>query len=224
VTQAGGRLNISFIREFVETFPDIKFYVMYGQTEATARLSYLPPDKLSTKTGSIGKGIPGVTLKVVNDKGEPINPGETGEIIAKGDNIMKGYLNDPEDTANTIRNGWLYTGDLAQIDEDGYIFIVSRKKEIIKVGGVRISPQEIEEVIVTYPGVIGCDIESIPDELLGEAIKATLYVNEDKKDTFSEDLVRKFCASKLSIHKIPQVIAFETKLPFNASGKKSKQT
>ena len=224
VTQAGGRLNISFIREFVETFPDIKFYVMYGQTEATARLSYLPPDKLSTKTGSIGKGIPGVTLKVVNDKGEPINPGETGEIIAKGDNIMKGYLNEPEDTANTIRNGWLYTGDLAQIDEDGYIFIVSRKKEIIKVGGVRISPQEIEEVIVTYPGVIGCDIESIPDELLGEAIKATLYVNEDKKDSFSEDLVRKFCASKLSIHKIPQVIAFETKLPFNASGKKSKQT
>ena len=223
VTQAGGKLHVIFIREFVETFPDIKFYVMYGQTEATARLSYLPPEKLSSKTGSIGKGIPGVTLRVVNDNGEPVKLGETGEIIAKGDNIMQGYLNDPVDTAKAIRDGWLYTGDLAQLDEDGFIFIQSRKKEIIKVGGVRISPQEIEEVIVTYPGVIGCTIESIPDELLGEAIKATVFINEDDKEIFSEDLIRKYCASKLSINKLPKVIVFETTLPYNASGKKVKQ-
>jgi acyl-CoA synthetase (AMP-forming)/AMP-acid ligase II len=159
----------------------------------------------------------------VNDNGEPVKLGETGEIIAKGDNIMQGYLNDPVDTAKAIRDGWLYTGDLAQLDEDGFIFIQSMKNEIIKVGGVRISPQEIEEVIVTYPGVIGCTIESIPDELLGEAIKATVFINEDDKEIFSEDLIRKYCASKLSINKLPKVIVFETTLPYNASGKKVKQ-
>jgi acyl-CoA synthetase (AMP-forming)/AMP-acid ligase II len=222
VTQAGGKLHVTFIREFVETFPDISFFVMYGQTEATARLSYLPPEKLQEKTGSIGKGIPGVILRVVNDKGEPVKPDETGEIIAKGDNIMQGYLNDPEDSAKALQNGWLYTGDLARVDEDGYIYIQSRKKEIIKVGGVRISPQEIEEVIVTYPGVIACSIESISDEILGEAIKATVFINEDNKGDFSEDQIRKHCASKLSINKIPKEIFFETKLPFNASGKKVK--
>ena len=223
VTQAGGKLHVTFIREFVETFPDIDFFVMYGQTEATARLSYLPPDKLSTKFGSIGKGIPGVTLRVVDEHGEPVKPGETGEIIARGDNIMQGYLNEPDDTAKAIRNGWLYTGDLATVDEDGFIFIQSRKKEIIKVGGVRISPQEIEEVIVTYPGVIACSIEAIPDELLGEAIKATLFINELDREILSEDTIRKYCASRLSMNKMPKIIAFETTLPFNASGKKVKK-
>ena len=222
VTQAGGKLHVTFIREFVYSFPEIEFFVMYGQTEATARLSYLPPDKLMSKTGSIGKGIPGVTLRVVDEKGENVKLNETGEIIARGDNIMKGYLNDPDDTAKALKDGWLYTGDLAQVDEEGYIYIQSRKKEIIKVGGVRISPQEIEEVIVTYPGVIACSIESIPDEILGEAIKATIFINEDDKDTLTENEIMKYCASKLSINKVPKTILFETKLPYNASGKKVK--
>ncbi len=224
VTQAGGKLHVTFIKEFVDTFPDIDFYVMYGQTEATARLSFLPPDKLSAKVGSIGKGIPGVILRVVDEHGEQVKPGETGEIIAKGDNIMLGYLNEPDDTAKAIRNGWLYTGDLATVDDDGFIFIQSRKKEIIKVGGVRISPQEIEEVIVTYPGVIACSIEAIPDELLGEAIKATIFINELDKEVLSEEVIRKYCASRLSINKMPKIISFETTLPFNASGKKVKKT
>ncbi len=222
VTQAGGKLHVTFIREFTDSFPEIKFYVMYGQTEATARLSYLPPEKMASKIGSIGKGIPGVTLKVVNEKGETVKPNETGEIIASGDNIMQGYLNDPEDTAKALKDGWLYTGDLAQVDEEGYIYIQSRKKEIIKVGGVRISPQEIEEVIVTYPGVIACSIESIPDEIQGEAIKATVFINEEDKDSLTENEIMKYCASKLSINKVPKTILFETKLPYNASGKKAK--
>ena len=139
-------------------------------------------------SGNLLKYFP-ESLSVINDKGESVKPNETGEIIAKGDNIMQGYLNDPEDSAKVLKEGWLFTGDLAQVDEDGYIFIQSRKKEIIKVGGVRISPQEIEEVIVTYPGVIGCTIESISDELLGEAIKATVFINEDDKDAFTEELI-----------------------------------
>lgn len=222
VTQAGGKLHNAFIEEFTEAFPNIDFIVMYGQTEATARLSYLPPEILKDKLGSMGKGIPGVVLKVVNEKGMEVQPGETGEIIAKGDNIMPGYFEDPESSDSALRDGWLYTGDMATVDEDGYIFIQSRKKEIIKVRGIRISPKEIEEVIVTYPGVIDCTIQAKTDDITGEALKAIVYINDSEKENFTEDVIKQHCASNLAKHKIPQMVEFETKLTFNAAGKKSK--
>jgi acyl-CoA synthetase (AMP-forming)/AMP-acid ligase II len=222
VTQAGGKLHFTFISEFSEAFPDIKFFVMYGQTEATARLSYLPPEELFSKAGSIGRGIPGVALRVVDENFEEVKAGETGEIIAKGDNVMLGYMNDPEETARTIRNGWLFTGDLARIDNEGYIYIQSRKKEIVKVGGVRISLQEIEEAIACFPGIIGCSVESMPDEFLGEALKATVFINEEDKTILTEDIIKKHCSTILSINKIPKLIVFETKLPYNSVGKKVK--
>ncbi len=115
VTQAGGKLHNTFIEEFIKTFPDIKFFVMYGQTEATARLSYLPPEMLPAKIGSCGKGIPGVTLKVVDAEGQPVEPGSTGEIIAYGDNIMPGYYKDETATQQTIKDSWLYTGDMGTV-------------------------------------------------------------------------------------------------------------
>lgn len=222
VTQAGGKLHTAFIQEFMDCFPDIKFNVMYGQTEATARLSYLPPSELKRKLGSIGKGIPGVNLKVVNENGDPVKPGEVGEIIAKGENIMPGYFMDEEATLHAIKNGWLHTGDMATIDEEGYIYIQSRKKEIIKVRGIRISPKEIEEVIVTYPGVIDCTIQAETDEVTGESIKAIVYINETELPNFTEEAIRQHCAGKLSMHKVPQKVVFDTKLTFNLAGKKSK--
>lgn len=222
VTQAGGKLHTVFIREFIEAFPEIRFFVMYGQTEATARLSYLPPSELDRKLGSIGKGIPDVELKVADEHGNPVKPGETGEIVAKGENIMPGYFRDPEATQAALRDGWLHTGDMATVDEDGYIFIQSRKKEIIKVRGYRISPKEIEEAIVTYPGVIDCTIEAEVDEITGESVKAIVFVNEAEKDNFSEEAIKKHCASKLTPYKIPQKVVFESRLTFNTAGKKSK--
>ena len=222
VTQAGGKLHSAFIQEFIDAFPEIDFYVMYGQTEATARLSYLPPELLRRKLGSLGKGIPDVELKVVNEHGKLVKPGETGEIIARGDNIMAGYFKDPETTAETLRNGWLYTGDLATVDEEGYIFMQSRAKEILKVRGVRISPKEIEAVIVAYPGVIDCTISAEQDDITGESLKATVFITEADRDKFSEDEIRGHCAKQLSAVKVPQKVVFDTKLPFNASGKKSK--
>ncbi len=222
VTQAGGKLHNAFIEEFVAAFPNIDFFVMYGQTEATARLSYLPPEMIKEKLGSMGKGIPGVVLKVVNEKGIEVQPGETGEIIAQGDNIMLGYYEDPESSKVTLHNGWLYTGDMATIDEDGYIYIQSRKKEIIKVRGIRISPKEIEEVIVTYPGVIDCTIQAVTDDITGEALKAIVYINDSDKEKFTDDTIKQHCADNLAKHKIPQMVEFETKLSFNAAGKKSK--
>lgn len=222
VSQAGGKLHKAFIEEFITAFPKIDFYVMYGQTEATARLSYLPPSELKEKLGSIGKGIPGVELKVVNEKGDDVKPGEDGEIIARGDNIMSGYFKDEETSSKTIKDGWLCTGDIATVDEDGYIYIQSRQKEIIKVRGIRISPKEIEEVIVTYPGVIDSTIVAETDDITGESIKAIVFINDADKDNFIEDDIKQHCAQQLASHKIPQKVVFETKLTFNAAGKKSK--
>ncbi|HMJ47240.1 MAG TPA: AMP-binding protein [Ferruginibacter sp.] len=219
VTQAGGKLHNTFIEEFIKAFPRIKFFVMYGQTEATARLSYLPPEMLGKKMGSLGKGIPGVELRVADQNGDPVSPGETGEIIARGKNVMSGYFDDKEETGIALRNGWLHTGDLAITDEDGYIYLTAREKEIIKVGGKRVSPKEIEAVIAMLPGVIDCSVVAVEDELLAEGIKATLTVAEDSEN-LSEEFIRNFCATKLAKYKIPTVIDIKKNISLSATGKK----
>ena len=221
VTQAGGKLPNSFIEEFVDSFPEIDFYVMYGQTEATARLSYLEPKELKNKLGSIGRGIPNVKLKVVNQFGEQIRPGEIGEVIANGENIMLGYCKDVETTNKVIRNGWLYTGDLGTVDNDGYIYLTARKKEIIKISGKRVSPKEIEEVLVSFPGVMDCTIESVEDEITGEAIKAIVVLEGNSENIKVEDL-KSYCARKLAIYKVPKIIEFSEELKLNSVGKKIK--
>jgi len=222
VTQAGGKLHNTFITEFTDIFTEVQFFVMYGQTEATSRLSYLPPVILREKLGSLGKGMPGVELKVVDDQGSLIMPGETGEILARGMNVMLGYFEDQESTSDAIRNGWLYTGDLATVDEDGYIYITARKKEIIKVGGQRVSPKEIEEVIEMMTDVIDCTAEAIEDILLGEAIKVTVVVNERGRKITSEDL-KQHCGTRLSSYKVPKYVIFKESMDLSPSGKKLKQ-
>ena len=221
VTQAGGKLHNSFIEEFNNSFPEIDFFVMYGQTEATARLSYLQPKDLIKKLGSIGNGIPGVELKVVNKNFEKVVPGETGEIIARGENIMLGYYNDAKTTNEVIKNGWLFTGDLGTIDEDGYIYITAREKEIIKVFGNRVSPKEIEEVIVSYPGVVDCTIELVSDEITGEAMKAIVVLNNSENNITSE-ILKIYCSKKLAKYKIPKIIEFSDNVKVNSVGKKVK--
>ncbi|MDD4727858.1 MAG: class I adenylate-forming enzyme family protein [Dysgonamonadaceae bacterium] len=219
VTQAGGKLHDAFIEEFTTAFPLVKFFVMYGQTEATARLAYLDPSMLKTKIGSIGKAIPGVTLSIVDIHGNPVAIGEIGEIVAKGDNIMKGYFNDPLETKEVLKNGWLFTGDLGKIDEDGFIFLTSRKKSIMKIGGQRISPKEIEEVIVSITDVIDCTVLSVEDEVLGESIKAKVVINEGGDEEDLRHNILKLCKQKLCHIKVPQIIDFSIKLNVNSSGK-----
>jgi long-chain acyl-CoA synthetase len=223
VTQAGGKLPFIFIDEFRESFPRVKFIVMYGQTEATARLSYLPHDMYEKKKGSIGKGIPGVELKVIDESGEEVKPGETGEVIAKGDNIMKGYFADEEGTKNTLRNGWLFTGDLGTIDDDGYIFLSARKKEIIKVRGKRVSPKEIEAVILEITEVIDCLVEGIEDDVEGELLKATVVIRKDAINLVSSESIISHCSKRLALHKIPHVYDLKQELTISATGKKIKK-
>ena len=219
-TQAGGKLHSVFIDEFTTTLPTKELFIMYGQTEATARLTYLPPEFIKTKISSIGKAIPNVELKIINKNGEITKINEEGELLARGENIMLGYYKDETATNLAIKNGWLHTGDLARIDDDGFIYIVARKKEIIKAGGKRISPKEIEEVILSIPEVIDCTISGYEDDLLGEAIQAIITLNTSINENEIKESILKKCAKNLAFYKIPQRIIFEKTIQMSATGKK----
>jgi len=192
VQQAGGHLAPAFIRELREALPSTQIFVMYGQTEATARLSYVPPGTPDEKIGSIGKAIPGVKLSVVDENGEELLPGQQGEIVAEGANIAIGYWKEPEETAASFRNGKLYTGDLATADEEGFIYIVDRAKDFVKIGGKRTSCRSIEEQLAEFRGVLEVAVIGIPDLVFGEAVKA-FVVPRNCADDLSMQRFRAFC-------------------------------
>ncbi len=205
VTQAGGRLPEVFIVELYEALKGVDIYIMYGQTEATARLSYLPPSQIKNKLGSIGKGIPGTELMILSKKGLPAEIGEVGEIAAKGGNVMKGYFNDEVETKKVLRDGILYTGDLAFKDGDGYIFVVSREKNIIKCAGNRISPREIENTICGIKQVVECAVIGVEDDILGEAVKAFVVLKDSNSGIDSKYIVD-YCMERLPRYKVPKYV------------------
>ena len=218
IQQAGGKLHDALIRELIDSHPLAKIYVMYGQTEATARLSYLPPELLATKLGSIGKGIPGVTLSVVREEdGEPVHPGEIGEIVAMGDNISPGYYDDPEATREIFSKGILLTGDLAKVDEQGFIFIVDRKSDFIKSNGHRVSSYEIETCVLQIPSVVAAAAVGVPDEYAGEKIKVFVILSDSS--TLKPDNILEYCHTHLPRHMWPQEIVMTSSFPMNAHGK-----
>ncbi len=219
-TQAGGAMAPEVIRRLMAAFPKKEIFIMYGQTEASPRVSWLPPERLADKVGSIGIPVPGVLVRVVDKHGHDTAPGVEGEIIVGGDSVMMGYWNQPDEQAEVLRDGWLYTGDLAKVDDDGYMFIVGRKKEIIKVGGNRVSAKEVEETILQHPDIAEIAILGIPDPVLGEAILA-VAVRRDGTDLDAKHL-QNFCKARLAVHKIPKVVRFIDQLPKYKSGKVNK--
>ncbi len=219
VTQAGGKLFDVFIIEFIKAFPNIDFFTMYGQTEATARLSYLEPNMLKKKLGSIGRGLLSVDLDIVDKNGQTLPPERMGELIAKGDNVMLGYFKDQVLTETTIKNKWLHTGDLAKKDKEGYIYLQSRKTEFVKIRGKKVYTKEIENLISESPHVINCKVVGYQDNLMGEALKAEIQlVNLKMKDTVKEDIIR-LCKKRLSDYKIPQQFEFMKQIGLKSSGK-----
>lgn len=221
ITQAGGPMSHEMAIEIARIVPQTKLYIMYGQTEASARLSYLSPDDLIRKHGSVGKGIAGVSLKVINQKGEEVKPGEAGEIIAKGDNIMLGYWGRQEETLQVLCDGWLHTGDIAATDEEDYIYIVGRRTEMIKSGAHRIAPREIEEVLLEYPGIAEAAVIGQPDPILGEVISAVMVVKGGYSCT-EKDILH-HCYQNLPLYKMPKTIHFVSSLPKTKSGKIKKE-
>jgi acyl-CoA synthetase (AMP-forming)/AMP-acid ligase II len=205
------------INEIRAAFPAVPFYVMYGQTEATARLSALAPERLAAKAGSVGQSIPGVTLRVLRSDGHPASVGEVGEIVASGDNIALGYLGDPAATAAHFRDGHLWTGDLAVVDDDGDIFIRGRRRDFIKVGGQRIGSREVEDVIAELADVVEVAVFGVPHDTLGEAIAACI-VGRPLSHLDADDVIR-HCRLRLGRDRAPKFVEFVKELPKNEAGK-----
>jgi acyl-CoA synthetase (AMP-forming)/AMP-acid ligase II len=218
VQQAGGHLAPVFIRKLREALPGTQIFIMYGQTEATARLSYLPPEFLDEKLGSVGKGIPGVKLLVVDESGQRVQPGDIGEIVAGGENVTLGYWREPEETATTFRDGKLHTGDLATIDEDGFIYIVDRAKDFLKCGGKRISCQQVENQLQEFECLLEAVVVGMPDEVLGEAVKAFLVTRMPGCPAFA-DCFRTFCKEHVLPQLVPREFVVMPALPKNSAGK-----
>jgi acyl-CoA synthetase (AMP-forming)/AMP-acid ligase II len=217
--QAGGKLPNPCIRDLLSSFPESRFFLMYGQTEATARLSYLPPERLADKLGSIGKGLPSTKLEVLRADGTPVANGsdETGEIVASGENIALGYWKDPVETAAFFRDGKLHTGDLARVDEDGFIFFVERERDMLKPGGNRVSAREIEDVIAEIQEVVEVAVVGVPHELLGEAIEAFIVLRPGAVQGVEE--IEGHCRKRLPAFKTPHAIQLVDHLPQNSAGK-----
>jgi nickel-dependent lactate racemase/non-ribosomal peptide synthetase component E (peptide arylation enzyme) len=215
ISQAGGGMRTETVIRLKSILPKTKIFIMYGQTEASARLTYLPPELLMRKLGSIGIAIPGVEVRVVNEQGEEVSGEDLGEIVARGPNIMQGYLN--RDSDQTVLDGWLHTGDMARRDQDGFLYIAARKSDFLKVGSYRVSPGEIEEVIAELAGIEDIACVATEDELLGEAVVACVSCPPQH---FDAELVRKHCLSRLPSYKVPKYVVFEPEIPKTASGKK----
>jgi len=217
VTQAGGAMAPDTIDWARAAFAPAELFVMYGQTEATSRLSYLPPERAAEKRGSIGIPIPRVELAVVDEQGRELPAGETGHLVARGDNVTLGYLDEPEETAAILRGGRLWTGDLALHDEDGFFFLKGRSKEILKIGGHRVSPAQIEHVVAAHPDVAEAAVVGVAHPLLGEAPAAFVVPRAGRAP--GEDELRAFCRARMPSYQVPVGFTVVASLPRNGAGK-----
>ncbi|MBN1496883.1 MAG: acyl--CoA ligase [Spirochaetes bacterium] len=216
-SQAGGHMAKQIKQDLRKALPDhTEIFIMYGATEASARLSYLEPAEFGRKVDSIGKAIPGVTLKVLDESGVEVPPGQTGELTASGPNIMRGYWKDPETTARVLDKNGYHTGDLAYRDEEGYFYLVGRKDNLLKVSGHRINPQEIEDAIMESGLIVEVAVIGRPDELKGNRLVAVAVPIEG---SCTAESVLSLCASKLPKFKVPDEVVFARALPKKASGK-----
>lgn len=210
----GAPLPVALLNKFEQKY-QVKIMEGYGLSEASPVTAFNPIRGVR-KPGSIGIDIPYVTNKVVDPYGQEVPRGEIGELIVQGPNVMKGYLGMPEATEIALRDGWLYTGDMARMDEDGYLYIVDRKKDMILVGGYNVYPREVEEVLYEHPEIVETAVIGAPDPEYGEAVKA-FVVCEDVSLT-EADLID-YCKGKIAKYKIPKSIMFVDELPKNTTGK-----
>jgi acyl-CoA synthetase (AMP-forming)/AMP-acid ligase II len=217
-------MPVEVLRRAMEVFK-CDFIQGYGQTESSAVLCVLPPEdhmldgtpEQMKRLASAGREVFGTEVRVVDETDADVEPGQIGEVIGRGANVMKGYWNMPEATAETLRDGWLRTGDLGTIDEDGYVYILDRVKDMIISGGENVYSREVEEALHMHPAVADAAVIGVPDEQWGESIKAVVVLAEGQ--TATEKEIIDFCRGKLAGYKRPRSVDFMTELPRNLSGK-----
>lgn len=224
VMYAGSPMPVELLKQAFPIFGKI-FWGLYGLTENTSSATCLPIEEHFTegpadkvrRLYSVGKELISLHIRVVNDRMEDIKPGEVGEIIIKGDTVMKGYWKNQEATQEAIKDGWLFTGDLARVDEEGYIYIVDRKKDMIISGGENIYSKEVEDVINTHPAVLESAVIGVPDTKWVESVKAIIVLKKGKK--LNEKELIDYCKQNLASYKKPKSVEFVDSLPRNPSGK-----
>jgi long-chain acyl-CoA synthetase len=217
LTYGAAPMPYELIKRVKDIFPQVKVQNLYGQTENSPGATTLKDHHALTKVGSVGEALPQCQVRVTDENGVDLPIGEVGEIIVKGPHVMKGYLKNEEATRETLKDGWLYSGDLGRFDEDGLLYIVDRKKDMIIRGGENIYPVEIEEVLYEIPEVLEAAIIGVPHDVLGEVPKA--FIAKKKDMQIDEKLVLAYCQSRLAKYKIPYEVEFVDALPRNASGK-----
>lgn len=189
-----------------------------GPTESSP-VAYCNPPYGVRKPGSVGPPIPGVAVQIADDNDQPLATGQIGEILIRGENVMLGYLGRPEETASTLRGGWLHTGDLGRMDEDGYVFIVDRKKDLILTGGLNVYPSEVEATIKEHPAVADAAVVAGPDARRGEAPWAFVVLKPDLPEPPDAQSIINFCRVHLANYKVPRRVIFRQDLPLNETGK-----
>lgn len=212
------------VKKAKELLP-VQFFQGYGQSEAAPVLTFMMPkdhvtegeEHLVARLASCGQPLAGVEVRCFNAEDKDVQPGEVGEIVARGPNVMKGYWNRPEETKAALRGGWLRTGDMATVDEENFFFIVDRKKDMIVTGGENVFSVEVENVVYTHPAVLEAAIVGVPDERWGEAVKAVVVVRKDA--TVTEEELIQHCRSCLANYKVPKSVDFVSELPKSGAGK-----
>lgn len=220
---AGSAILPQEIKErLLQVFPEAGgIYDVYGCTEASPTITILNGRDSFRKHGSVGPPVPFLQARVVDEEGRALPPDQAGELICRGPNVMQGYYRNQEATREAVKDGWLYTGDVATVDEEGYFYIVDRKKDMIISGGENIYPREIEEVLFRHPAIADAAVIGIPDETWGEAVKAFIVTKEGK--SVDEQGIIEFCKDHVASYKKPKAIEFVSSIPKNPSGKPLKR-
>ncbi|MET0658859.1 MAG: class I adenylate-forming enzyme family protein [Steroidobacteraceae bacterium] len=226
LTSAAAALPIEHARRVRERLPHARLFVMYGQTECK-RISYLEPEAFDLKAGSVGRGIPYQEHAVIDEAGHRVQPGEIGELAVSGPHVMRGYWRDPQGTARKLRpiadseRTWLHTDDLFKIDADGYLYFMGRRDDILKIGGNKVSPREIEELLCQIPAVSEAAVIGMPDDVWGQAAKAYVALKDGAACTEQE--VIQYCTPRLRGFMVPKHVVFVRSLPKTESGKIKKR-
>ena len=216
----GSSISLKTLELILDRLPHVKLSQGYGQTEST-QLTVLRPEYQMSKLGCTGKAHPLVDLRVVDENDRDVRPGEAGEIVTRGPHVMKGYLNLPDENKKAFKGGWFHTGDIARLDEDGFLTIVDRKKDLIISGGENIYPKEIEEVLLSHPKIKEASVFGIPDDKWGESVCAAVILEDN--ESLGEAEVISFCKENLASYKKPRTVKFFKSFPKNTLGKVQKQ-